>query len=282
MSKWPVIYLDFKSISFSTKPRDVKFEDVKPKFIEEIIKPAFKEYDYLLFLNIAENACLNEYGSYSDETYKRLLSDFKLSKITNMETKIKWLLKIFGKDMPFFINTFYKYYTGQIDKHEELIDALKFLMEMLYSFYKRKVIVLVDEHDTPVTSIHSAMSLTNYDENEELMESIKQYSGVVCDVFKKIAKDNPHLKKFLMFGISTGILNLDNSGFNNLRTYDVLNNDYPEYFGFDEGEISSIVDSAFEKRSEEQKSIIKANAKEWYNGYHFGKKESLHSTYSTA
>jgi hypothetical protein len=55
MGKWPVISLDFMNISFSNKRRDVKFEDVKEAFIEEIIRPVFKEYDYLLFISIAED-----------------------------------------------------------------------------------------------------------------------------------------------------------------------------------------------------------------------------------
>jgi hypothetical protein len=36
----------------------------------------------------------------------------------------------------------------------------------------KKVIVLVDEHDTPLTNIHSEMSLGRPEENKELMESI--------------------------------------------------------------------------------------------------------------
>jgi hypothetical protein len=55
MGKWPVISLDFKDISFINKPRDVKFEDVKEALIENIIRPAFEEYDYLLFISIAED-----------------------------------------------------------------------------------------------------------------------------------------------------------------------------------------------------------------------------------
>jgi hypothetical protein len=85
-----------------------------------------------------------------------------------------------------------------------------------------------------------------------------------------------------MFGISNGILNLDNSGLNNFEVYDVLDNAYPTYFGFDEKEISKVVDSAFEKISKKLKGIIKVTAKEWYNGYCFEKNKSLHSTYSTA
>jgi hypothetical protein len=55
MGKWPVIHLDFKSMSFSDEPRDVKFKDIKGPFIEEIIRPAFEEYDYLFFIYLARD-----------------------------------------------------------------------------------------------------------------------------------------------------------------------------------------------------------------------------------
>jgi hypothetical protein len=282
MGKWPVIHLDFKSMSFSTKPRDVKFKDVRSKFIIQIIKPAFKEYDYLFFIYLARNICFKLYQTFTTENYKRLFRDYNLKDYEDVQGKIDCLLENFQEKLKGDIMTFYKYYTGRIYKREELIDALKFLMEVLYTFYEKEVIVLVDEHDTPVTSIHSAMSLNNYDENEELTESIEKFSEFICDVFKKIAKDNPHLKQFLMFGISTGILHLDNSCLNNLMIYDVLDNEYPEYFGFDEDEVNKVVDSAFQNINKKLKGIIKATAKEWYNGYCFGKNKSLHSTFSTA
>jgi hypothetical protein len=179
MGKWPVIHLDFQDMSFSTKPRGVKFEDVKPKFIKEIIKPAFKEYDYLFFIYLARNICFKLYQTFTTENYKRLFRYYNLKDYEDVQGKIDCLLENFREKLFGEIEIFYKYYTGQIVGQEELIDALKFLMEVLYTFYKRKVIVLVDEHDTPVTSIHSAMSLNNYDENEELMESIKQFSIVM-------------------------------------------------------------------------------------------------------
>jgi hypothetical protein len=185
----------------------------------------------------------------------------------DIKGKIYRLQKDFKGELSNETIEFYKYFYGKKCKREELIKALKFLMEVLYNFYAKEVIVLVDEHDTPVTSIHSAMSLNNPEENNELTESIENFSEFMCDVFKKIAKDNPLLKQFLMFGISTGILNLDNSCLNNLMVYDVLDNEYPEYFGFDKDEVSKVVDSAFQNINKKLKRKIKSTAKEWYNGY---------------
>jgi hypothetical protein len=253
MGKWPVISLDFKDISFEDKS-SVKREEVVNLFIDKIVKPAFKEYDYLLFIYIADEVCYSKYGSYSDKTYERLLSDFKLSKSTNMETKISRLFKKFGKDMPSFIKKFYKYYTGQINTASDIGLALKFLMEILNERYKNKVMVFVDEHDAPVIDIHSEMTLQNHEEDKPFEKSIEVYSEVACNFLKEIAKENPYLEKFLMFGISRGILELDNSGINNLDSYDVLDEKHSEYFGFYEDEVSKVVDSAFmEIRKDDKK-----------------------------
>jgi hypothetical protein len=298
MGKWPVISLDFKDISFINKPRDVKFEDVKEALIENIIRPAFEEYDYLLFISIAEDVWKEKKNSFTKKEYQDLLNENNIKRY-DLGKEIDYLYKKFEDVLSDDSKKFYKYYTKQISTLSDLTSALKFLMERLYKFYGEKeaskgeakleesrengkrVIILVDEHDTPVTSIHSSMSLNNPEANKELMESIKVYSGIVCEIFKAIAKENPHLEKFLMFGISRGILDLDNSAFNTLYVYDVLDEKYSEYFGFDEEEVSKIVNSAFIEISKENKEKIKANAKEWYNGYYFGGNKSLHSTYST-
>jgi hypothetical protein len=298
MGKWPVIHLDFKSVSFFDNPRNVTFEDVKGALIEKIIRPAFEEYDYLLFISIAEDVWKMKNKEVTKKNFQDLLKEHNL-KGSDLGKEIDYLYREFEDMLSSESEKFYKYYTGQISTLSNLTSALKFLMERLYMFYGEKelleegtklrgsqkigkrVIVLVDEHDTPVTSIHSAMSLNNPEENKELMKSIEVFSGTVCEIFKKIAKGNPHLKQFLMFGISRGILEIDIPGFNNLRVYDVLDEDYQEYFGFDEQEVSEVIDSEFKNISDKHRGIIKANAKEWFNGYYLGENKSLHSTYST-
>jgi hypothetical protein len=280
MGKYPVISLVFKDISF-TDNSSIKKEEVIDVMIEEIIKPAFQEYDYLFFISLAKKICFKKYGDYTTENYKNLFSEHNLKKYKKLQDKIDCLLAKFPDELTEEILIFYKYYKGQIGTMKEVISALKFLMKTLNEHYERKVIVLVDEHDTPVTSIHSEMSLENPEEDKAFEKSIEVFSNVVCDIFKAIAKENPHLEKFLMFGISRGILDLDNSSFNVLIGYDVLEERYSEYFGFYEEEVSKVVDSSFRDISDKHKGIIKANAKEWYNGYYFGKNKSLHSTYST-
>jgi hypothetical protein len=280
MGKWPVISLDFKDILFEDKS-SVTEKEVVNQFIQEIVKPAFKEYDYLLFIYIAEDVCLKEYGSSSDEAYERLLSDNNLKGL-KMRRKISKLYDSFEAKLSPDIKTFYKYYTGQIDSTSDIGLALKFLMEILNERYENKVMLFVDEHDAPVISIHSKMSLQNHEKDKQFENSIEVYSDVVCDFLKKIAKENPYLKKFLMFGISRGILDRDNSAFNNFVSYDVLEEKYSEYFGFYEDEVSKVVDSAFMEISENDKEKIKNNAKKWYNGYFYGGEKNLHSIYSTA
>jgi hypothetical protein len=251
MGKWPVISLDFMNILFKDKS-SVKREEVVDLFIEKIVIPAFEEYDYLLFIYLAEDICGKEYGSFSDGAYERLFSENNLEEF-QLERKISNLYDSFKSILSPDIKKFYKYYTGQIDSPSDIGLALKFLMKILNKRYKNGVMVFVDEHDAPVIDIHSEMTLQNHEKDKPFEKSIEVYSNVACNFLKEIAKENPYLKKFLMFGISRGILELDNSGINNLDSYDVLDEKHSEYFGFYEDEVSKVVDSAFMEISEDDK-----------------------------
>jgi hypothetical protein len=52
MGKWPVITLDFQDIEFPY-PRFVTNEEVTEKLVEKLVLPAYKQYDYLLFREMA-------------------------------------------------------------------------------------------------------------------------------------------------------------------------------------------------------------------------------------
>ncbi len=131
--------------------------------------------------------------------------------------------------------------------------ALRVLSEALYKHYKKKVVLLIDEYDTPI--------LTAYEHgyyNEAVNFFRTFYSAAL--------KDN----EYLQLGAMTGILRIAKegmfSGLNNLKVNTILNKDYSSYFGLTEAEVEEML-----KYYEMEYKI--EEVKDWYNGYRFGESE---------
>lgn len=128
--------------------------------------------------------------------------------------------------------------------------SIKNLSRYLYEYYGKKVIILIDEYDTPMTS---AWNEGYYEKSRRFFKSF--YSNAL--------KDN----EYLQFSVVTGILRVAKegifSGLNNLKTYTVLNNKYAESFGLIETEVKNALEYyGLDKNIEE--------VRKWYNGYKFG------------
>ena len=136
---------------------------------------------------------------------------------------------------------------------EELKNILQFLTEILYEKYNKKVVVLIDEYDTPLISAYTE---GYYKEAIPFFKTL--YSSVL--------KDN----KYLELGIMTGILQVAKegifSGLNNIKVYNILRDNYSSYFGLVQEEVEkALVDFELEDNIEDVKT--------WYDGYRFGNTE---------
>ena len=136
---------------------------------------------------------------------------------------------------------------------EDLKEALKILAKILYRKYNKKVIVLIDEYDSPLVSAY-----------------LKGYYEKAKDFFKTfyslVMKDN----SYLQMGVMTGIIRVIKAGIfsdlNNLRTYTILSDKYTDSYGLTEEEvIKSLKDYQMEYEI--------SNVKDWYDGYRFGDSE---------
>ena len=136
---------------------------------------------------------------------------------------------------------------------EDLKEALKILAKILYKKYNKKVIVLIDEYDSPLVSAY-----------------LKGYYEKAKDFFKTfyslVMKDN----SYLQMGVMTGIIRVIKAGIfsdlNNLRTYTILSDKYTDSYGLTEEEvIKSLKDYQMEYEI--------SNVKDWYDGYRFGDSE---------
>ena len=136
---------------------------------------------------------------------------------------------------------------------DDLTTTLKFLTKILYEKYNKKVVVLIDEYDSPLVSAY-----------------INGYYGKAKDFFKTfystVLKDN----NYLQMGVLTGIIRVIKAGIfsdlNNLRTYTILSDDYTDSYGLTEEEVEkSLKDYGIGQEI--------SKVKDWYDGYKFGDSE---------
>ena len=131
--------------------------------------------------------------------------------------------------------------------------TLKFLTKILYEKYNKKVVVLIDEYDSPLVSAY----INGY------YESAKDFFKTF---YSTVLKDN----SYLQIGALTGIIRVIKAGIfsdlNNLRTYTILSDDYADSYGLTEEEVEkSLKDYGIE--------VEISKVKNWYDGYRFGDSE---------
>ncbi len=131
-----------------------------------------------------------------------------------------------------------------------LMGSLKTLSDILFRYYNRQVIILIDEYDVP---LQKAKAGGYYVEMIEVMRSI----------FNAGLKSNDSL----FFAVMTGCLRIAKesifTGLNNLKIYSILDDECDEYFGFTEEEVQEMF-------SEYDLQDYYEVTKEWYDGYRIG------------
>ena len=135
----------------------------------------------------------------------------------------------------------------------ELSRSLLLLSRMLSRSHGSRVVILIDEYDTPIQQGYS------HGFYQEVISFMRNFlSGGL--------KDNP----FLAFGVLTGIMRVSKenlfSGLNNPTVNTVLDEKYGEYFGFTEEEVRRMAE---DYRMEDSMGELRA----WYDGYRFGNTE---------
>ena len=99
---------------------------------------------------------------------------------------------------------------------------------MMYKYYGKKVLILIDEYDVPIQSGY----LNNF--YDDIIDLIR-------GVFSSSLKDN----EYLDFGVITGVLRVSGeslfSTFNNPKVYSIIDNRYNEYFDFTNSETKQLL-----------------------------------------
>ncbi len=132
----------------------------------------------------------------------------------------------------------------------EYEDALRLLSRCLYLHYKSKVVILIDEYDTP---IHAAYLKGYYD---EIISFMRNFLGSGL-------KDNEFLYKSVLTGILRVAKESVFSGLNNLGVYTLLNRKFADVCGFTETEVRQML-KVYDIADQYE------TVSDWYNGYQFG------------
>lgn len=155
------------------------------------------------------------------------------------------------------VEYFEKVGTGMSDA--EAAVAIPKLAYYLYNYYKKKVIILLDEYDTPLQEAY----VHGYWE---------EMTFFIRGIFNSAFKTNPSMERGLMTGITRVSKESIFSDLNNL-TVITTSEKYREMFGFTEEEV-------FQALEESGLGNQKQTVKEWYDGFTFGSRKDIYNPWS--
>ena len=138
--------------------------------------------------------------------------------------------------------------------------ALRELACYLSRYYGEKVIILLDEYDTPLQEAWV------YGYWEEMAEFVR-------GLFNSTFKTNPYLERAVMTGITRVSKESIFSDLNNLEVVTATSEKYESCFGFTEGEVWEALKEygLYDKRQK---------VKDWYDGFTFGSREDIYNPWS--
>ena len=208
-------------------------------------------------LDIEKSKYIDEQGKYPTilislksikyETWEESLEQLK-SLVSNLYNEFEYIRECLNEsEIELFNDIWFKKENG------EYANSLKNLTSFLYKYYKKEVILLIDEYDIPLITAHK------YGYYNEIINFYKIFLG-------EALKTNQYLK----MGVLTGIIRVIKTGIfsdlNNLKVYSILEKKYSEFFGFTEEEVKK----ALQYFNIEEELT---NVKYWYDGYKFGNSE---------
>ena len=138
--------------------------------------------------------------------------------------------------------------------------TLKALSGYLSRYYGKKVLILLDEYDTPMQEAYV---------NGYWQEMVR----FTRNLFNSTFKINPYLERAIMTGITRVSKESIFSDLNNLKVVTTTSGKYEDCFGFTEEEV-------FAALGEFGLSDRKQQVKDWYDGFSFGKKKDIYNPWS--
>lgn len=139
--------------------------------------------------------------------------------------------------------------------------SLNLLSTLLYKYYKKKVIILLDEYDTPMQEAY----VNGYWD---------ELTAFIRTMFNNTFKTNPSLDRAVLTGITRVSKESIFSDLNNLEVITTTSEKYETSFGFNEEEVFAAMDEQGIDPS--QKELVKR----WYDGFIFGRVKDIYNPWS--
>ena len=138
--------------------------------------------------------------------------------------------------------------------------AVNMMCRFMWKYYEKKVIILLDEYDTPM---QEAYVHGYWDE----------FTAFIRSMFNSMFKTNPYLERAIMTGITRVSKESIFSDLNNLNVVTTTSDEYCTCFGFTEEEVYGSLDKfgLSDKKSE---------VKKWYDGFVFGSHRDIYNPWS--
>ena len=138
--------------------------------------------------------------------------------------------------------------------------AVNMMCRFMQKYYKKKVIILLDEYDTPMQEayVHGYWN---------------EFTSFIRSMFNSMFKTNPYLERAIMTGITRVSKESIFSDLNNLNVVTTTSDEYCTCFGFTEKEVYDSLDKF-------GLSDKKTDVKRWYDGFVFGSHRDIYNPWS--
>ena len=203
-------------------------------------------------------------------TYPVIFISFAVVKADNYADTMQWIKRIFAEIVAKFdflldsdrVSDYNRQALRRILEEMDNVTAagvINLLCLCLRQYYGKKVIILLDEYDTPM---HEAFAGGYWAE----------LSGFMRQFFNATFKTNENLERALMTGITRVAQESIFSDLNHLVIVTVQSDDYADAFGFTEQEVFAAMD--------EYGLADKAIVKQWYDGFTIGSHHDIYNPWS--
>ena len=144
--------------------------------------------------------------------------------------------------------------------NDTICNAVKNLSNCLYRYYRKKILIFLDEYDTPMQESY-------------LYEYWKEFIAFIRNFFNATFKTNPYLERAMMTGITRVSKESVFSDLNNLNVVTTTSREYETCFGFTEQEVFCALETM---GMSEEKQLVKS----WYDGFVFGSRKDIYNPWS--
>ncbi len=222
-------------------------------------------------ISYAGNPCFQEMEIWKDKKYREMQGTYPVLSLTfssvkertfaEAKKKICATIQMLYQNFQFLLEGTllseqekeeFRKVSAEMPEYEASL-TLKKLSCYLERYYGKKVIVLLDEYDTPMQEAY-----------------VKGYWQELADFIRNLLnatfKDNPYLERGIMTGITRISKESIFSDLNHLKVVTVTSTEYADCFGFTEGEVAAALrEYGLEERKQE--------VKKWYDGFAFSGKK---------